>query len=255
MIFFIYLIRNTLNNKVYVGFTSANPIIKRWQQHKKVARGLGNGSVYYKKVAYYIHYAINKHGIDNFVFSVITTCTSLQDAAHLEKFWIKFFNSADKNYGYNETLGGEGNIPTEITREKKRQKMIENRDNGKNPLPTNLTRSNVLEIKKLLIEGKYSQKEIAGMYNTSPQSVGLIGKNKIFCDVLKDTPIIAKDGDFKPPGYLHRAGVKNSQAKFNEQDIIDIKESHKNGARVNDIAKKYNAHRSTISAIVNGWTY
>lgn len=95
---YIYLIRNLVNGKGYVGKTEKT-ISLRFAQHKNESK-LGS--------KYALHAAMRKYGISN--FSVIEIASSepyqLND---LEKHFIaKYGTFAPLGNGYNLTLGGEG---------------------------------------------------------------------------------------------------------------------------------------------------
>ena len=94
----IYKIKNKVNGKVYIG--QSIDIEKRWQRH------IGNiNTSDEKKYNLYLYQAIRKYGIENFEFSIIEECDqSLLDKK--ESYWIKYYNSHNKEYGYNLTDGG-----------------------------------------------------------------------------------------------------------------------------------------------------
>lgn len=92
---FIYIIRNTINTKVYVGQTKKS-IQQRFRQHVYEAN---------RGCHYVIHKAMRKYGIDNFYIQPIEQCDDslLNDK---EIYWIKFYKSNNPKYGYNMTEGG-----------------------------------------------------------------------------------------------------------------------------------------------------
>lgn len=96
----IYLIRNLVNGKGYVGQT-VQSVYFRFGQHKYSAK---RGS----KTA--LHKAMRKYGFENFeVKTVASSDTLLLD--DLEKHYIKFFGTyAPKGHGYNLTEGGDGSL-------------------------------------------------------------------------------------------------------------------------------------------------
>lgn len=99
----IYMVENKLNGKKYIGLTTLESPIERWNRHKEVARG----DVGYM---YYFHRAIAKYGEDNFGFRVLESgFRSFQELCAREGFYIELLNTfGDK--GYNLTLGGEGTL-------------------------------------------------------------------------------------------------------------------------------------------------
>jgi group I intron endonuclease len=106
---FIYKITNQLDGKNYIGQT-INPNY-RWYQHRSYA-GVTN------KHKQYIHYAMSKHGIENFIFEVIATCLTQDDANETETAVIKQYDSMNNNHGYNLKCGGVNGSFSEETRQK-----------------------------------------------------------------------------------------------------------------------------------------
>lgn len=104
MTFSVYVLQNTFNNKVYVGF-STNPEA-RWAAHKSVACRPNNPD--YNNPLYC---AIRKHRWESFDKHVIETWSAKSDALEAERFWIEFFRSNIRRFGpssgYNFTDGGD----------------------------------------------------------------------------------------------------------------------------------------------------
>lgn len=90
----IYIIKNTINNKVYIG-QSVNAG-KRFLSHKSRANSNSDNSA--------IHDAMNKLGVDNFYFEILES--QIENYNEREKYWISYYNSIVPN-GYNLTEGGE----------------------------------------------------------------------------------------------------------------------------------------------------
>lgn len=90
---FIYVIKNTINNYVYVGQTTRSIEI-RWKEH------LRHCNQEHKQI---LGRAMTKYGKDNFFIEQLEECNdSLLDER--EKYWITYFDSY--NNGYNATQGG-----------------------------------------------------------------------------------------------------------------------------------------------------
>jgi group I intron endonuclease len=96
----IYLIRNKINNKIYVGKTSKT-LEERWKLHVRNSFG-----PYFRKQL--ITKAIKKYSKDSFELSVLENCEDNNTLCEREKFWISELKSRDLNIGYNLTDGGEG---------------------------------------------------------------------------------------------------------------------------------------------------
>lgn len=94
---YLYKITDILNNKVYIGQTVN--AATRWQAHKSYAKN-------HEKTGQYIHRAMAKYGIDNFIFEVIATSKNQEDANEFENILITQYDSRNKEYGYNVKPGG-----------------------------------------------------------------------------------------------------------------------------------------------------
>ena len=104
----IYKIENKINHKVYIG--QSVDIYSRWYNHKCSLR---NGTHY----NLHLQCAWNKYGEENFDFSIIAECTE-EDLNQVEMMYISNYQSYKSEFGYNLTLGGEGSVPNDETREK-----------------------------------------------------------------------------------------------------------------------------------------
>jgi group I intron endonuclease len=116
--FFVYLIKNFVNGKLYVGKT--NDIKIRWRQHKKIAAG---GKAKYPKEYSYIHSAISKYGTENFKISILYRYDNENEALEDEIYHIARL----KNEGYelyNLTDGGDGSSGYKFSEESKRKMSI-----------------------------------------------------------------------------------------------------------------------------------
>ena len=92
---YLYKATNQINNKLYIG-QSLDPKY-RWNQHLKNSYD----------PEYPFQFAIRKYGFHNFIFEVIATCKSLNDANELEILLIDQYDSYVSNgKGYNATRGG-----------------------------------------------------------------------------------------------------------------------------------------------------
>lgn len=95
----IYVHKNLINNKYYIGQTiKANPE-KRWQ----------NGSGY--KTSSKFYRAIQKYGWENFEHIILETEIPITLLNEKEAYWIKYYNSIEN--GYNILPGGNNHLCTE----------------------------------------------------------------------------------------------------------------------------------------------
>ena len=119
---YIYKITNKINSKCYIGQTKNNPA-KRWKKHIAISKNTHCPDFSY------IHGALRKYGLENFVFEVIDTATNLDELDNKEKMYIKQLNTMAPN-GYNLSSGGQGK--KEIT-DRTRQLLSETKKGCLNP--------------------------------------------------------------------------------------------------------------------------
>lgn len=91
---FIYIIRNTVNNKVYIGQTKVS-VTTRWQEHLRHAK-------YGDQI---INRAMRKYGIDKFYVETLEIC-SIDVIDYREIYYIDLYDSTNKSKGYNVSIGG-----------------------------------------------------------------------------------------------------------------------------------------------------
>ena len=85
----IYKITNTLNKKVYIG-----------KDESSRETYYGSGKL--------IRRAIEKYGIENFSKDILDTSKCKKELQEKEIYWIKEYNSTDREIGYNISYGGDG---------------------------------------------------------------------------------------------------------------------------------------------------
>lgn len=134
----IYIIKNKLNGKVYIGQTIQNPK-DRWYRH------CAKSNISKNEANMHIKRAILKYGKENFSFEVIETCLKEQ-LNEREIYWINYYDSYNK--GYNNTLGGSS---------------------GTKPLKIN--KKEFSKIKNLYLDEFLTLKEIANKYNVDKATI------------------------------------------------------------------------------------
>jgi len=112
----IYKITNTINHKVYIGQAGKglNTISGRIKNHLSSLKSNNHCNKHLQS-------SWNKYteiyGIECFTFEVIEEC-SKDELDIMETYWICYYQSYDRRYGYNKDFGGSSGIPTEETRKK-----------------------------------------------------------------------------------------------------------------------------------------
>ena len=105
----IYLIRNKINGKCYVGL-DRNGNNSRLEEHIRRSKK--------DKPIQLIDRKIKEYGIDNFDYLVICECSNISELKEREVYYIKQFNSYVGNgNGYNLTFGGDGSAGFKLTPE------------------------------------------------------------------------------------------------------------------------------------------
>lgn len=96
----VYLIRNNINGKLYVGITTRK-LKKRMKEHRDVSlRSPSDTSIL-------LYSALKKYGSENFSVSVLEKCKSRKDLELSEEKWIKLMNSLSNEFGYNILKGSK----------------------------------------------------------------------------------------------------------------------------------------------------
>lgn len=138
MKYYIYEIRNKVNNKRYIGKT--NNFKNRMMAHKRDSEQFSNLA---------IHKAIRKYGWENFDKTIIEE-TDFELSSSREIYYINLFNSFGGD-GYNMTIGGD-NPPT---------------FHGEHHHNSRLTEIEVLDIIEKLKNSNIQMTELARQYNIS----------------------------------------------------------------------------------------
>jgi len=95
---FIYMVRNMINARPYIGQTVQKDVVKRWKAHK--------GS----SIGPYFRNALMKYGREKFSYSILCECPD-DKLNEYETSYIKLYSSMCPSLGgigYNLTLGGGG---------------------------------------------------------------------------------------------------------------------------------------------------
>lgn len=161
------------NGKRYYGITKMKNMNRRWN----------NGKGY--KTNQHFTRAINKYGWDNIQHIVLHEGLDEDEAKELEQYMIQWYDTANRAYGYNISLGGEGGNASEETR----KKLSEN--NAKPNLGKHLTeetKKKISEARKGIIFSEETKKKISeamkgintGKNSPNARSLICITTNEVF---------------------------------------------------------------------------
>ena len=176
----IYLIRNKIDNKVYIG--QSVDLKRRIQTHKCKLKNNKHRNIYLQN-------SFNKYGGKNFEFIIIEECLG-KELDKKEQYWIKKFDSMNREKGFNRESGGNLGRVFSIERKEKLkgkgnpmygkhhtkefiQKITEiNRGSS-----DKLNVKNVSDIKKRLLNNE-SQIDLAKEFNVTLSTINKICKCK-----------------------------------------------------------------------------
>lgn len=185
----IYIIKNKINNKVYIG-QAKNPQ-RRFIGHISKAKG---------GLQMPISIAINTLGKENFYYEILEK--DIENYDEREKYWIRYYNSFIPN-GYNIQEGGE-NTPPHYYGENHPMNIIREED--------------VYNIVTDLIYSNLTQAEIAKKYNYNTQMITSInnGTTHKFIDLIypirKESPYHLSNQDVNDIQWL----LQNTNYTLNE---------------------------------------
>lgn len=141
------------NGKIYIGQTCQKPE-DRWRN--------GNG---YSDSPLFFN-AIQKYGWNNFSHEIVSEGLTLKEANWLESYLIRYYNSNNREYGYNLTSGGEGSPERTITEETR--KLWSKQRSGENSYwyGKHLSNEHKNKLSKLHTKHKVIQTTLDGIYIT-----------------------------------------------------------------------------------------
>lgn len=213
----IYLIKNDVNDLVYVG--QSVDIENRIKQH------------FFASSKQTIDKAIRTIGKEHFSCEVLEECTA-DKLDEREKYWINFYDSRRK--GYNRTNGGRGiggdASPRAVLTE---DIVIAIRDCYANHIPF---------------------RDVVSMFSdlgVKPRGLKKIWLGETWKNVHMDvyTPENKEWHKTKAAGHC-RVGDQSNK-KLNPQEIQKIIEMHNSGCSINDISKKLKRDYGTIQRYIN----
>ena len=212
---------NFPNNKVYIGLS--NNIKRRIKEHYRDGRSDMNC---HKAI---MKYYDNPDEIDVDVLEQINI-EDYKILSELERKWIKYYESNNKEKGYNHTSGGIDLLQVE------------------NPY-SKFSKADLEEIRSLLLDG-HSNIKIAQMYNVNPDTISHINTGKRYYDNNYIYPL----RNNKTSKNIDRSGFNNHQSISEEQfnEIVTLLKENK--ISIEKIAEQVGVYKTTVSNINQGKT-
>jgi len=255
MSYFIYVLTNKINGKLYVGYTSN--FKRRRREHFKLG--------YKPSLNKHLYNAMKYYGIDNFIFTVIEEFDKKEDAFASEMFWIEFLRSWDKNFGYNNSLGGESGSKGSKHSLETKQRYSEQRTGSLNTFAS-LNEEIVLLLRQnyALTDDPLFVDKASKQYQVSLSCIyqALQGKSwKHVPMIERIKPIIKQQISKKhisesKKGHTTSIGSKNSRAQFTEDQVKEMRKIFATSDKSVDAKKKlalqFNITYKNLSQILSG---
>ena len=240
-----------VNGKVYIG--QSKNVNKRKNKHFTLLR-------HNKHNNKHLQSAWNKYFEKNFVFEIIESFESYDPDIINEReiFWIKYYNSFNKDFGYNNTSGGDGIKNYKHTEEAKK-KISEASKKQK------LSKEHKEALLKSITGRKKSEEELKKLSNAAKgRKISEWHKEQLRKgrEAYKITDEVRKKISDSRKGFkmseeqkqkLSRInkGKPSNNKKLSDEDIENIKQIFEKDkkASVVEIAKQYNVSCSSIYGI------
>jgi group I intron endonuclease len=222
----VYQIVNLINGKRYIG--SSKNIKSRWKEHLDKLNKNKHYNIHLKN-------SWNKYGKENFKFEIIEECLE-NDLADKEQYWIDYYRSYERNYGYNLSKNTKAfNRGHKDTEESRNKKSLARRGD-KNPNYGNGYKISGEKNKHYIKIDKYIQEKICEKYIYGFSIYVLAEENNVsiqkILSVLRDNNIKIRSNNES----------KNIEFKCKFLDIVLKKEiinDYINGVSFTEIYKKY----------------
>lgn len=176
----------------------------------------------------YFHSAINKYGFENFLFEKIDEADTQEILDKKERYWIKFYKSNNKEYGYNLDSGGKsGNKKSEET---KRKIGVTTSEKWRNPITAEKMRNGLLMGAETMKRNAKKYPFICPVCNKTFYYQKNVAENKKYCSLSCATKGGAwKLGVDQAKKIIHAKNIENKQVikddiikwSYENKEIID----------------------------------
>ncbi len=233
--FSIYIIKNKINDKVYIGQTKGT-INKRWNGHKSRANK-GSNLV--------IHSAMRLHGIENFNIELLECVETLEEANKKEFELVNQFNSKCPN-GYNMVDGGNVEFlnatePKSIQHKQKLQNS--HTKNAKPIIQFDIATGKLIkewDSSKELLRNGFARQNIINLCKSSNNFGYIYGFGWCYkqnYDLIEDKVFFANP-NYNPHGKTIQSLDKEGNVVKTYSKIIDAANEHKcNPCSISDVLK------------------
>lgn len=208
----IYIIKNYINDKVYIGQTTMT-VRERFMTHMKP-------SICKRTPTRKLYNAINKYGRENFYYEILEENVPLEVLDEKEIFYIDQYDSY-KN-GYNSTLGGDGRT---INKEIAKYFDVDKETIGRHLKKIGISRrrKNINDRQNFDIEG-FKKDYIEGV---EPK-------------ILKEKYDLSNTSIYRLAKKYNLNEIRSEKKQKESKELSkNIYEDYKNGIKINELVKKY----------------
>lgn len=230
----IYKFTSKTSKKSYIG--QSVDILKRFSEHKKnsLNKNVHNYNCHFYK-------AIRKYGFTDFSFEILEECS--RDKLNVrEQYWIRYYDSYQN--GYNMTLGGEDNPSNnpEVV-EKRTYKLLNDPEINKKLASYGSQKISTEQIKEI----RQAYKDGKKFGDVYPKYLDILGRSAIQKIWLGQS-----FPDIMPEVYQERKSFayKGGCTPEDGEKIYKIRLERMNGAKVKDLAEKYQMSKKYLSDVL-----
>ena len=170
---------------------------------------------------------------------ILDLCRTKEELDQKEKYWIKYFKSNNKNFGYNLTEGGNNKT---LSGEKSNSSVFSNKE--------------VLNIRK---RRYYGERKIDVYQNYKDRNFSTFEKiwlGRGYPEVGKEFLIPVGAKTRKEYSSIANSGEKNGRAKLNEEAVKEIRRRYDSGESISQILKDFSfVGKSTIRRVCKRETW
>lgn len=219
----VYCIENLINSKKYIG--QSIDIEERWYRHKYY---LDNN----KHQNAHLQSSWNQYGRDAFAFYVLQEC-QLDNLDDVETYYIKFFETMDRNKGYNLESGGSSN---KYVSEESREKM------SKSHMGKILSEDHKAKISQALIGHEPAKFTEEGLRKLSEFNTGKVLSDETKTKISNGLKGIIRSDETKK---------KISENHANKRPVF-CPQLNEYFETLLEVTNKYGIHRANIEKCING---